>query len=1118
LVLALLSAVVIPALVSAPAQAGEIPTIGTPNKVPELNAYVSQGTKLLDAHLSPSLDISVDIGWQTNTAPTDRSPAAANLLHTGFVLGGHTFNKRRYCQVAVNESLFAALTDAGQAEVITHELFHCYEMQLLSDSDYATATQTEGFMIEGLARWVDVTLFASNPVSQSIGDIEAYFASSTVPLFGRTYDAVGFWGHRQDVVGDLWSRIPEIIRAGANGKQAVVSAALDGVNPEDFFSTWGSSAADIPAGGAEWTATSPYPDGHFSAKLHPIMGTNPESTVSVKLDAYSTNQLQIGMPTPPANEIETAKIDLGGAYGRFGVAENYTAADLKDKTFCAGGSQCNPPTTPTECPGGGEATPPPSDLTPLPENPILAVASAESEVTVTITYAPISEPDTAGICPPPTATGDDGGNSGGSGGDPHFTDFHGDLFDFQAAGQYTLLQSTTDDLQVQVRQVQIPRTSVAVNNEVAMRDAKATVEVDATSDSSVSVYVNRKHVGRGSHSLSGGGSLSVARDAATVHWPDGTVAKLQNATNGPSLKHLVAALWFTITVAKARQGHLTGLLGDAGGPEQTEFASRGGTVYPATQIIGTDTTTLYGAFGTSWRVTNKKASLFRSTKPGNLHAFHLKGANSIFAELLELLQKSAGKVQKAAKTCNKHQFANGAALDACEVDVAETGNPAFVGADATLDQASAQDVAANPPPAPPTPPPPPTAPALPAGIALGTGDSPPRIAYDPASGDTYVAWVAEGGSSLYLCTLPSGASGCASGGPQTLSDPLAGSGVDYFEAQVLVLGGKPVVLAEALGAAAAAVPSGYPGGGVVAWSAATAGGTLAVDNGGKLLASSYGDGDLPSAGAVALGTTAIAVAGNHAPFGNGFTDFTPTTGAPATTPEVDNSGGSGGDYGDQLDIDGEQVAAVPASASTYTAVVIGAYVGQPPGCTTATGNTTGYGVAVGTPAQLVLQSAWNITSAGYFKPISCDAFVPVLAGGVSGIGVLEDEGPGLYTTGSDGVYYRAFNTTLKTFPTPVLVSDETMSTLDGADSLSVSQDSTGGIYAAWADGRGVTLAYSSNGGANWTTPFGTGLGETSSVGDPVVVGVGGATAEVAYDSGSTEEMQVVPAADINFVP
>jgi hypothetical protein len=1122
----------VPFVLAAPALANP-PTIVDGNGVPALNALESQGKALLDAHLSPGLTIPVEIGWQADIPADEKSPATANPFHGGFSLGGHVFNYHYYCGIAVDQALFEADTGASgddltggnlawEQEIITHEMFHCYEMQIVSESAFPTMTQTEPWLMEGLARWVDVTLFSSNPIGVSALSLIKYFSTPSVSLTSRSYDAVGFWGHRQDVVGDLWSRIPDILSAGQSGSQAAVDAALAGVSPEDFFSTWGSSAANIPAGGAEWTATSPYPDGHYQSVPHAVGGGPAESTVSVPLDAYSTAQVSVGMPTPPAGDIETARIDLNGAYGRFGVDTNYTADQLKDLTFCSGGSQCS--TTPPaagSCPGGATPTPPQSSLTPLPDNPVLAVAAAKDSETVKIIYTPISAtPASAGTCPPDTGSDSgDGGDDAGDGGDPHFTDFHGDLFDFQAAGQYTLLESTTDDLQIQARQVQIPHTSVAANNEVAMRDGKATVEVDATGIGRITAYVNKDRVGNGHHSLKGGGSLTVSGNDATVVWTDGTTVKLDNSVNGPNFGHLVACLWIDIKVASDRLGHLTGLLGDAGVPSSSEFASRGGTAYSAGQIVGGDTSILYGAFGTSWRVTSKKASLFRSTSGSNLHGFTLKGATSIFAELLKLLRTDIGRVQAAAKTCNKHEFVNGAAQDACEVDVAETGNAGFVTADAGLDEEGTQDIAASTPPPPPPPPPTPTptAPALPASIVLGTGEDQPTITHDPVSGDTYVAWEADSNETIYECTLLLGAGSCANGGAAALTDSTAGAGSVYTHPQIVMLNGLPVVLAEVEAASANVEPNGsYDQAGVVAWKAPTTGATFAIQNSGKLLASDEGTGEPPSAGAVALGTTNIGVGGNYEQFGNGFTDFTLSTSASATTPNIDGSDS----YGNQGDADGSQLAAIPDGTNNYLVVVVGGDLSTPPAaCPTGTDDATGYAAATGTAATLATQAKWNTTT--YFKPISCDATAPVLAGGASGIGLLEDEGPGLNGSGSDGVYYRPFNTSTMAFATtPVEVSDET-SADDGADDLSVSQDSAGGIYGCWLDGRGIVLSYSANGstvGSSWTTPFATGLDVTSGAGDAVVAGVGGASADIAYVAGDTEELQVVPAADTEFTP
>jgi hypothetical protein len=176
-----------------------------------------------------------------------------------------------------------------------------------------------------------------------------------------------------------------------------------------------------------------------------------------------------------------------------------------------------------------------------------------------------------------------------------------------------------------------------------------------------------------------------------------------------------------------------------------------------------------------------------------------------------------------------------------------------------------------------------------------------------------------------------------------------------------------------------------------------------------------------------------------------------------------------GDFGDQLNIDGNQIASIPdpSTPGQYLVVVVGGSGGAAPGCPSGTSTATGYGVGVGTPTTLATAAAW---SSRYFAPESCQAKAPVLAGGGAtggAIGLLEDEGPGLSGGGSDGVYYRQFDAATEMFGAPALVSDETRTTQSGADELDLSQDSSGGVYATWLDSRGYELAYRPSGGVSW---------------------------------------------------
>jgi hypothetical protein len=689
-------------LVTGPGTAtARVPTIGP--RVAELETLETDGTDLLNMHLSPQLFIPVDIGWWTNVTSADASEVA--VTNPGTYTNGLGKVVGHYCVVAVNKPVFDAITNPNwQLEVITHELFHCYEIQLVH-GDATAFNAMKNWVAEGLARWVDLTLFASDPIPLATVNLLQYFASSTTTLFARKYDAAGFWGHLQDITGNVWARIPDIVRAAGTGSDsAPLSAAVAGVAAEEFYDTWGSSAANIPAGGSPWTAASPLPpDVPYTAPVRVETPSSPLASIAVPLHSYSTDQLKVGLPAAPPGDIETVKIELNGAYGRFGVASNYTTSEISSKTFCGGGSMCVPPTPPAPACGGAPPPPPtpPPGLTPLPSDPVLGVAAADKSATVELVYTPIpSDPGGTGTCPGGSGNGSGygtGGSTANSGGDPHLVDFHGIMFDFQAVGQYTLLQSTTDDLQIQERQQQIPHTTVAVNTEVAVRDGNATVEVDATGISSVTGYVNGRREGAGRHSLSGGGTFTLSNDGATVRWSDGTVAAIDNTPTGPGFSHLVASLAVQITIAADRDGHLTGLLGNAGVPVDSEFASRDGTAYPAADIVGDDTSTLFGAFGASWRVTSTHASLFRSTSPADLHAYTLS-TGGLFAELLKFLEGAIGKYEQAAKACGKHQFADARALEACELDVVETGDAGFAQADQGLDQAGARDIAASGPP------------------------------------------------------------------------------------------------------------------------------------------------------------------------------------------------------------------------------------------------------------------------------------------------------------------------------------------------------------------------------------------------------------------------------------
>ncbi len=1110
---------------------------------PPLQKIAEEQAQKLAGYLGFTLTLHLAVGYASEPGKVENADTTTLDSENGhFALNGPI------CQITANHSWFDARTRYEMEEVLIHEDFHCYEHQIAPDAwrvvhhtlkEEAHRGILEGklgdegerveanWIIEGLARWVDLTLY---PATEEGGlkNLTEYYETPKRSLFTRSYDSVGFWAHLQDVSGGaLWHRIPAIIQAGVNfNNQKAADAALGG-EEDTFLSSWGSSAFDLPSTEVPiWLMSSPlgsryWPEGAPSPAPQKVDGSD-----GVTLTPYTTDQLEI---EPRADE-PLIRIHLDpNAYGRFGVTQNYSGHELEKRTFCAE-VECKSPAA--ECPAGDTSKLPP--LTPLPDQPYLGVAAGKFSSSVQISY---SSPQGSGECEPPApAPGSSGsGTTASTFGDPHLTGFGGFSLEFQDAGEFTLLKSTNhNDLDVQVRQQPELGPYFAVDTAVAMRIGKAIVEVDRPlrSFGPPTVLVNHRLTHAGHLELRGGGSLEridlgVASaggldnsshgrklPGVRVRWPDGTYVEVPENAVGISL---------LLKVASDRRGHLTGLIGDAGVPAIDEFHGREGRPYSPT-LLGDNEAALDRKYGGSWRI-KQRESLFTYARHKNTHSY------TILDFPKKLFNLGAVPLAKALHTealCRKAGATNLRLLQDCEYDVLVSGNEGYAEADAIAQTVSEPGPSEHPPASGPTTAPGPvgvaappsegtpgaSAPSPPPAIDLGAGEETPSVAYDPSSGYTYAVWqdpVSDG--TIDLCAVPSGGTACnGGGGPYKLTDPTAaskGGNPTFFGSKVLVMpGGTVVVVANMLGASSEVLPSGYTEtAGEIAWSSPAGGAEFGkagqgLANGGKLLAE--GRGEMPNEGALALNATTILTYGNEEPFGNGATDFTLTSPAFKGTPLVDLAEEFG--YNGSV----SQLAAVETSAKSgkYLVVAAGNDPYTPKGCPSGSEEGIGYGVAIGTPAELQKQSAWK----NDFKVIACTAEEAALTGGGPGhaaIGAVDSEGPGLNGGGEDGLYFRPFSTSSDTFGGPSLISPEGPYTLDGADELSASEDSAGGLDAAWSDGRGVMLAHSSDGGATWQTPSITGI----EGGDIVVVGTSPGLASIAYTanpSGNATQEYLAP--------
>ena len=215
------------------------------------------------------------------------------------------------------------------------------------------------------------------------------------------------------------------------------------------------------------------------------------------------------------------------------------------------------------------------------------------------------------------AFNDGAGEGGGSSdsaasyGDPHQMTFSGAGYDFQAAGEFTLVKSTTDDLDIQVRQQPFPGAGdIALDTAAAMRVGDSIVELAANAIGELQLWVDHHAVAFAGRALTGGGRISVLRPGwATVTWPDGTTVSVYSLTTtsrrGRTSCNSSDAINLDITVPPSRFGHLEGLLGDPGAPAG-ELAGGNGAAYSMDELAEPwesvhNFDVLYHQFAQSWR-------------------------------------------------------------------------------------------------------------------------------------------------------------------------------------------------------------------------------------------------------------------------------------------------------------------------------------------------------------------------------------------------------------------------------------------------------------------------------------------------------------------------------------
>jgi alpha-tubulin suppressor-like RCC1 family protein len=244
---------------------------------------------------------------------------------------------------------------------------------------------------------------------------------------------------------------------------------------------------------------------------------------------------------------------------------------------------------------------------------------------------------------------------GTSFGDPWLHTPDGYFYGFQAVGDFVLVASTapSDPFEVQVRYRPFPGNWSA-NDALAMRVLNSVVNVFATEEESLEVFIDGVMVDEGAYELSGGGSVAFAGTRASVTWPD-----LTQVTVGLH-RHTIGSV--TVVLPPSRRGQVEGLMGNFDGDPGNDIRIRDGAV-----LVDPTDEELYQDYRWSWRVPVGSAASLFVQGPEYWDPLYP-------TDVVRLEDLAPDAVAWAAGVCTEQGIVDRNVLRSCIFDVALTGD------------------------------------------------------------------------------------------------------------------------------------------------------------------------------------------------------------------------------------------------------------------------------------------------------------------------------------------------------------------------------------------------------------------------------------------------------------
>jgi len=248
-------------------------------------------------------------------------------------------------------------------------------------------------------------------------------------------------------------------------------------------------------------------------------------------------------------------------------------------------------------------------------------------------------------------------------GDVHFTTFDQLIIQNQAAGEFLVFDNELATVQIRTEPWKDSET-VSVATAVAARIGDHTVSIHLDPETGVGeTYIESELAAtdRGESVAIGGAALSWSGFGWLVVWPDGTELKVFPDTTG-------------LVVFVTSESRSVGMFGgDGDGVEENDRVTRSGVVMSPDRSP-TFWEEHYDVYVDSWRITQEE-SLFYYGPGESTQSYTIEGFPASYWEVSDL----EGTVRDdAEEACIDGGITREDILEACILDVALTGDPAFV--------------------------------------------------------------------------------------------------------------------------------------------------------------------------------------------------------------------------------------------------------------------------------------------------------------------------------------------------------------------------------------------------------------------------------------------------------